>query len=423
MDLDVHTLLTVMLANVFAIALVMPIMIGWRVTPGARFVIGSAMAEALAWGSFLLARPVHDRIFSTIWVGLLGLSFVLMWHALRSWLGPRPGRMPMWAVAALTPLGYALGFDSYAFRVGWSNFGLAFLMLTACIACAWPAPGKSMRWRGPVFACLGALACVTAARGVLGAFYTELYPALRAPHPINIAGALLNHVAVTLTTLGLLVGWHEEADHELRRQASTDGLTGLLNRGAWLQRAGDAVATARRHDMPVALLMIDVDHFKQINDLHGHAAGDRALERMGMTLRDCVRQGDVVGRFGGEEFCVLVFGADARGAQQLDARIREALRTRGPQGEPEFTISSGLATLRGARDGVEQMLLRADQALYAAKANGRNRLVHSEDLRGAHASVDRPSPCGATQPPPPTVGGAGGEIPNRKSRDHAPVAA
>jgi diguanylate cyclase (GGDEF)-like protein len=274
-----------------------------------------------------------------------------------------------------------------------------------------------MRWRGPVFACLGALACVTAARGVLGAFYTELYPALRAPHPINIAGALLNHVAVTLTTLGLLVGWHEEADHELRRQASTDGLTGLLNRGAWLQRAGDAVATARRHDMPIALLMIDVDHFKQINDLHGHAAGDRALERMGMTLRDCVRQGDVVGRFGGEEFCVLVFGADARGAQELDARFREVLRARRPQGEPEFTISSGLATLRGPHDGVEQMLLRADQALYEAKAGGRNRLVHSEQPRGAHAMDGRASPCRPSQFAPPTVDDAGGAVAMRKPRD------
>ena len=139
MNLDVNTLLAVMLANVFAMAVAVPAVMGWRVSRPARFVLLSAMAQALAWASFLLAKPVHDRFFSTLWVALLGASFACMWHALHGWLGPRPGRRLLLAAAVLTPIGYGLGFDSYAFRVGWSNFGLALSMLLVCLACAWPA--------------------------------------------------------------------------------------------------------------------------------------------------------------------------------------------------------------------------------------------------------------------------------------------
>ena len=197
MNLDVNTLLAVMLANVFAITVAIPAVMGLRVSRAARYVLGSAVFQALACASFLLAKPLHDRFFSTLWVALLGASFVCMWHALRGWLGPRPGHRVLVATAVLTPMGYGLGFDSYAFRAGWSNSGLALLMGLVCLACAYPAPHANRRWRGLILVCLASLAVVTLARGVLGAFFTELYPTLRAPHPINVIGAVLNHIALS----------------------------------------------------------------------------------------------------------------------------------------------------------------------------------------------------------------------------------
>src|SRR5439155_3236618 len=210
----------------------------------------------------------------------------------------------------------------------WSNLGLGLLMLMVCLACAWPAPHASRRWRGLIVVCLGSLALITFTRGVLGAFFTELYPTLRTPHPVNVIGAVLNHIALTLTTIGLLVGWHEEAERKLRLQADTDALTGLLNRRAWRERALHAFELARRRGEALAVLMIDIDHFKRINDEAGHEAGDRALRHVGGTLMGCVRRSDLVCRYGGEEFCVLLVRADDDAARAVDKRLQAELRER-----------------------------------------------------------------------------------------------
>jgi hypothetical protein len=159
-------------------------------------------------------------------MAFIGASFVLMWHAVAGWLGPRPGRGLPWMLAVMTPAGYGLGFPSYAFRVGWSNLGLALQMGLVCVALAWPAPQASRRWRALVLVALAAMAVVTAWRGVLGAFYTADYPYYRAPHPVNLVAAVLNPLTLLLTTIGFLIAWREETERDLRRHATTDGLTG-----------------------------------------------------------------------------------------------------------------------------------------------------------------------------------------------------
>lgn len=379
LSLDVNTLLALMLANVFALAVAVPVVMGWRVSASARWVIGSAVSQALAWGSFLLARPVHDRLFSTLWIALLGASFLCMWRAVRGWVGWRPGRRLLQGVAIALPLGYGLGFEHYAFRVGWSNLGLAVLMTGVCVACAAPSAQASRRWRGLIVVSLGSLAMITLSRGILGAFFTEMYPALRAPHPINIAGALLNHIALTLTTLALLAGWHEEAERALREQADTDGLTGLLNRRAWRRRADDAWAVARRYGEPLALLMIDIDHFKQINDRGGHEAGDRALRIVSSVLQEQARRGDLVARWGGEEFCLLLLRADVTAGHEVDRRLRAALHAvERREDERSLHFSAGLAVMRPQDQDLDDVLRRADLALYQAKEAGRDRLVSAE---------------------------------------------
>ncbi len=376
MNLDVQTLLVVLIVTLFAIAVALPVALGWRVSMAARCVQASAIAQVLAWGSFLVAGSFADRFFSSLCMGLLGASLLLMWSALQRWLGPRPGGRLFWVLALATPAGYAAGFDSYSFRVGWSNFGLAAQMGLVCLALAWPSDHGGVRWRALVFVAMAGLAVVTAWRGVLGAFFPALYPYFRAPHPVNIAAALWNHLSVMLTTVGLLTAWREEAERELRTQATTDVLTGLLNRRAFRTLAEGALARGARHREGQCLLMIDIDHFKQINDSHGHAGGDRVLECFAHALRAALRRGDLACRYGGEEFCVLLSHAGANAATEFDARLRTELqRAFAAVAESTPTYSAGAAVQPDPGIGLDALMQQADAALYRAKAQGRNRLL------------------------------------------------
>ncbi|GAC1416037.1 MAG: hypothetical protein NVSMB64_26260 [Candidatus Velthaea sp.] len=163
-----------------------------------------------------------------------------------------------------------------------------------------------------------------------------------------------------------------------RTAASVDTLTGLVNRRAVGRAAEEAMAYVRAGGM-CALLLIDVDHFKSINDLLGHNAGDRALARIGAIMRENVREGDVAGRFGGEEFIVLMRDADRDRALNVAERLRAAIEHSGvayADGAP-ITISVGVSYARITDISSEMLIERADKALYRAKNTGRNRVVES----------------------------------------------
>ena len=159
-------------------------------------------------------------------------------------------------------------------------------------------------------------------RGILGAFFTESYPTFLAPHPVNYAFAIVANATTVLSLMAVLLAHRDEAARELERLATVDGLTGVLNRNAWMSRAATEMAVSVRYGHPVAVLMIDLDHFKQINDTRGHDAGDRTLVFIARALQAAVRPGDLVGRYGGEEFCVLMNHADNAAAGAFDARMR-----------------------------------------------------------------------------------------------------
>lgn len=381
MNLDVQTILVVLLANVLATALALPLLMGWRVSRAARLFQGAAIAQCAGWGLFLVAPRVHDRGVTAVALGLLALSFALLWSALEAWLGPRPGKRLMWALVGLVPLVYAWAYPSYPLRVGWSNGLLALQMALVCVALAAPAAQASRRWRVLVFVCMASLAVLTLWRGVLGAFFTAAYPFYRATHPVNVLAALLNHVALALTTLGLLAAWREEAERELRRQAQTDGLTGLANRHTFLERAHFALAHAARYGEPLSVVMIDIDHFKQVNDKFGHAAGDAALRALAQGLRSCLRADDLSCRYGGEEFCLLLSRAEAADARRLDERLRAWLAGHArDSGTEPVVYSAGVAVRQAGDKSVSDLIQRADAALYQAKAGGRGRMVESPGL-------------------------------------------
>ncbi len=166
-------------------------------------------------------------------------------------------------------------------------------------------------------------------------------------------------------------------ERELHRLATTDLLTGLPNRRHFLERLDQELARLRRFGTPAALLMLDIDHFKQVNDRHGHAMGDQALRHFASLGSASLRKIDLLGRLGGEEFAALLPGTDAAGAQLLAERLRQTIAA-----SPclwngvrlEITVSIGVTLLQACDPDCDRPLARADAALYRAKQCGRNRV-------------------------------------------------
>jgi diguanylate cyclase (GGDEF)-like protein len=177
----------------------------------------------------------------------------------------------------------------------------------------------------------------------------------------------------------------EVANRELHRalereqvMARTDDLTGVNNRRHFLDLATREFAVAQRYQHPLSVLLIDVDHFKQVNDTFGHQVGDAILKRVAQIAREYLRDADVLARYGGEEFIVSLPNTDAHGAFIAAEHIRRAIAERGMQtgNEPvRVTISAGVAEISGKEDTLDRLIQRADQALYTAKTAGRNRTV------------------------------------------------
>ena len=176
--------------------------------------------------------------------------------------------------------------------------------------------------------------------------------------------------------------------HDLERTASTDGLTGLANRRAWNAAFDTEIERAGRTGLPLSIAIFDLDRFKAINDCLGHAEGDRALVRFSSLLMTECRSFDIPGRLGGEEFGLLLVGADADGARAFAERLRLRLELVTQHDMTPFTVSTGVAELGVHADSPDAMMLAADRALYRAKAEGRDRVIVAElpPLTGAAAA-------------------------------------
>jgi diguanylate cyclase (GGDEF)-like protein len=247
----------------------------------------------------------------------------------------------------------------------------------------------------------GTLACIPLISGEsVGAVH--LYWARPRALPLaarpNIS-RITEHAALAIGNRRLLAALHG--------QANTDPRTGLANSRAF-DLALEGALAARSIDQTLSVLMIDVDHFKQFNDRHGHPAGDEALRAFGGVLRSCMREGDVAARYGGEEFAVLLRGVDASVASDVAERIRARTESTivalAPGMTDRITVSIGIAN--APDQGLDRVtLLRvADEALYQAKAAGRNRIG------------------GLVGPLPPTFTPAGGEdVATRSPKKIAPV--
>jgi len=169
--------------------------------------------------------------------------------------------------------------------------------------------------------------------------------------------------------------------------ATRDHLTGVLNRRAFLEKAGEIHERWQRGEGSYTLLMLDLDHFKLINDTYGHAAGDAALRDFAALCEATLRRPDLFARWGGEEFVALLPGADAAAAAAVAERVRKqtSRRTTAPDGIVAYrqTVSIGIAGPERAHPSFDHVLYQADRALYVAKSQGRNRIAIAEELAAA----------------------------------------
>ncbi len=194
-------------------------------------------------------------------------------------------------------------------------------------------------------------------------------------------------------TMTLAVGFMMVATRrlhlELARVSNMDPLTDALNRRAFSDRYESEIRRIKRHDQAMSLLIMDLDHFKRINDKHGHAVGDSVLVHFSSTVTRLLRETDHFARFGGEEFVALLPETAAAEAQLVAERICECLRQAGDMGTtgiPRYTVSMGLAEMSRGDESLDSVVGRADAALYRAKMAGRDRLEIATPLKGTNSA-------------------------------------
>ena len=200
------------------------------------------------------------------------------------------------------------------------------------------------------------------------------------PAPSGLVSlVLLVTVSFSMTTLS-----SDQLIKGLKERATKDHLTGLLNRGAFLDLASTELKRLHANESGAAVVLADLDHFKLVNDAHGHRAGDVALKAFAEACTSSVRSTDLIGRYGGEEFVLFLPGATQERAQSIATEIsRRMASTEVPEGVSFPTISYGVTASTPAAPDLTSMIEVADAALYSAKAQGRNRIVGADRLQAA----------------------------------------
>jgi len=216
--------------------------------------------------------------------------------------------------------------------------------------------------------------------------YASLAPGAQAGMPIGAVQSfsyLVAYMLMIVNGFGFLLLCKEKDDRQMARLATIDSLTGLVSRRAFFELTASARQLASRQRHPIALMMLDLDHFKSVNDRYGHAVGDQALCVFAVAAQGALRDPDILGRLGGEEFAVALPGTDLAGALQAAERVRLAVKqARVPDCDADyaFTVSIGVVLI-DPDEHINAALARADRALYVAKSSGRDRVALGEPMR------------------------------------------
>lgn len=386
MHLDIPTLL-VAVALVTAFCAAARVLL-WRMhphVPGLAQWAWAGMVGALALSLFAARRALPDAVALSLAQVMVATGLLLSWDGFRRFLGRRP--LATWQLLAMTaaaafPIVVAHAQSLLALRTLTNASVVA--VLSALMARELRQPPR------PQGTAARAVAYIYAANAAFFLLRGALSFAEAAPTngPLSTLALLWWMCIIVAVTLGMALMTGERLQADLDRQASRDPLTGALNRRAFTQEAEREVARARRLGSPLSVLMMDLDHFKQINDHLGHAAGDDILRRFVAVAGHELRAEDVFCRFGGEEFVALLPATDTANAMAAAERLRSAFAVEAatlPHPAPAafaYTVSIGVSQWTPT-ETLEGTLRRADGALYQAKALGRNRCQSASPVPAA----------------------------------------
>lgn len=336
-----------------------------------------AGAGLLAFGSTFLfgGRGLLPDLLTVVGANVSLLAGVTMLHlGLQRFFGVALS-WRLWA-GVLALLAPALAW----FTLAMPDFNARVMLVTV----VWAALQLTMAWlvwrRGPeVFSTRYTVVVLLLHAGVIVLrFLTALLPlpdeGLLEPTRVQTLYIASNAMMLLALYLGLILMVSDRLRETLEHSASHDALTNALNRRSLIEACERELERCRRHGHRMALLMLDVDHFKAINDTYGHLTGDRVLVSFVIRVRDQLRRLDQLGRFGGEEFLVLLPETSPESALLVAERIRTAV-ARTADGLPALTVSIGVTGNRTDETDIDELLARADRALYMAKTGGRNRIA------------------------------------------------
>ena len=314
---------------------------------------------------------------------LVASTYVLNWAGVRSFAGrPIPWRRGLAVLAAMTAgnIWFVAIDNDVTARILIASTGFCGLSLLTAQELWRMEPADRFRRARRVTAMVFILhALFVAGRAVL-TVWSEPVDSVLDSDPVQSASFLETILAVTAWGYGFLSMTSERLQADLDRIATIDPLTGAYNRRAFMTYAERELARSQRHGTPLTLLLLDLDRFKRVNDTFGHLAGDALLRRFSEIVVARLRRTDLFGRYGGEEFCVLLPDTDHRGAAVLAEALRRdvAARPLPFQGhEIAASVSIGVAACRSG-EVLDAALAAADQALYRAKRNGRNQVMIAE---------------------------------------------
>ncbi len=391
MLLDMRTLWMVILVT-YALTGTLQLVL-WRLQPRERAMLcwGLSMLSGALGAWFIMMRGVlPDSVSIGLGNGFTAINYTLSTAGLLLFARKRVNWW--WIVmpaAVVLPLYTQV--PLFSEHAGPRVLLMALLLGAVCVAnllISWRAQQlEALRLRQIAMAAFALTLAFTLTRATLTVFYTP--PAdFMAPQAIQPTLMFLGIALILLWNITVMLMPSERLQNQLRRAAQDDALTNLLNRGGFNTLSLRALARCRHMGQPVSVLLMDLDHFKRVNDTHGHEAGDRLLCSFAETVRAQSRASDLVARYGGEEFSALLPNADRQQALVIAERIRyrfERVSVPVEGGELGTTVSIGVAEI-GAQETVEAALQRADQALYTAKREGRNRITLAPLLQGAAAA-------------------------------------
>ncbi|NMM78256.1 GGDEF domain-containing protein [Acidovorax sp. SRB_14] len=376
MTADVPTLLLMVIVSSVVMAAAL-LVLGWgRRQDGLQLWAAALLVSAVGYALYLLRGRIPDAWSVVLANALLSATLSGLLAAVHRFQD-RPQRGAVLVVPPVaTALLMALFQDSFALRVAVSAALMAAQVLW--VLHALQAPGTAGRGARLLRAGLALEAAVLLLRSAWAAAFAGEGATLLQSHAVHTLTFMTAFIALLVTSMGFVFMGKDRADGINRRLAAQDELTGVANRRAIIAALDRDVARAQRTREPMALMMLDVDHFKQVNDRHGHLAGDAVLRTVAGVLRQRVRAQDIIGRYGGEEFLVVLPDTTQEGAHDLALQLCEAVQAAPCQwdGVPiPVTVSIGVVGGRlAASDHWDLLVHAADSALYRAKQGGRNRV-------------------------------------------------